>query len=60
MTEAVSSLNSDTMYLIEISESFKTFQKFTVISFIFNSEDITQLKPHETSCKERATEEKKN
>ena len=59
MAEAVSSSNSDTMYLIEISESSKTSQKFTVISFIFNSEGITQLKPHETSCKERATEEKR-
>ena len=59
MTEAVFSLNLNTIYLIEISELFKTSQKSTVISFIFNSEDITQLKSHETSCKERATEEKK-
>ena len=60
MTEAVSFLNSNIMCLIEISESFKTSQKFTVISFIFNFEGITQLKSYETSCKERATEEKKN
>ena len=47
------------MYLIKISELFKTFQKFTVISFIFNSEDITQLKTHETSYKERIIEDKR-
>ena len=47
------------MCLIEISESLKTSQKFTVIFFIFNSEDITQLKSHKTSCKERAIEEKR-
>ena len=59
MAEAVSFFNSNTIYLIKISELFKTSQKFTVISFIFNSEDITQLKSHETSCKKRATEEKR-
>ena len=59
MIEAVFFLNSDTIYLIEISELFKTSQKSTVISFIFNSKDITQLKSHETSCKERVTEEKR-
>ena len=59
MTKAVSSPNSDTMYLIEVSEPPKTPQKFTVISFIFNSEDITQLESHETPCKERATGEKR-
>ena len=59
MTEAVSFFNLNTMCLIEISKSSKTSQKFTVISFIFNSEDITQLKSHETSYKEKATEEKR-
>ena len=59
MTEVVFFFNSDTMYLIKILESFKTSQKFTVISFIVNSEDITQLKSHKTSCKERTTEEKR-
>ena len=60
MTKAASFFNSDTMCLIEISESFKTFQKFIVISFIFNFEDITQMKSYETLCKERITEEKRS
>ena len=59
MAETVSSFNSDMMCLIEVSKSSKISQKFTVTSFIFNSEDITQLKSHKTSCKERAIEEKR-